>query len=171
MASTVIPVDLPAVAAPSPCAGNPEEFRGWLAAVKGLQAEQDAAAGRRPAWAGPKHYEVQLILHSVRHSDLRLHTYVPAALAAQPAPADADSSAGGAEAGGWQLPLLERVASLERGTAGSRAALTTGATGAGTAAAGAPDEFGSMVRLNPLDALEPGDLQVKQAVPLCLHCG
>ena len=51
-------------------AGNPNEFSRWLAAVKRLQAQQDAAAGRQVTWAGCKHYEVQLIQHSVRHSDL-----------------------------------------------------------------------------------------------------
>ncbi|GAB4814095.1 hypothetical protein N2152v2_001141 [Parachlorella kessleri] len=60
--------------------GNPKEFRDWLASVKQLQAQQDQAAGRQPALAGPSHYEVQLIQHTARHSDLRLHTYTPSCL-------------------------------------------------------------------------------------------
>ena len=63
-------------------AGNPREFRDWLASVKQLQAQQDQAAGRQPALAGPGHYQVQLIQHSARHSDLRLHTYTPSCLQA-----------------------------------------------------------------------------------------
>lgn len=113
-------------------AGNPHDFRDWLGGVKRLQAEQDAAAGRRPSWAGPCHHDVALIQHTIRHSDLRLHTYRPRCLDDEEAPG-----------GPWGLPISERVASLER-QMGSRAG---------------GKQCGSLVRMNPLAVLEPEDLQ------------
>ncbi|KAL4440400.1 hypothetical protein ABPG75_003401 [Micractinium tetrahymenae] len=122
--------------------GNPQEFAGWLASVKRLQREQDAApaAARQSPWAGSRPYDVQLIQHSVRHSNLRLHTYVPACL-------EDGSTAGGGGAGGsgWQPPLSEQVASLERL--------------AGRGGSGEGLQCGSLARMNPLAVLEVEDLQ------------
>ena len=72
------------------------------------------------------------------------HSYVPAALSAPPADA--------ANAAVWELPLAERVASLESSAAGGRPAVAAGAPAA---------QFGRMERMNPLAALVPGDLKVR----------
>lgn len=137
--------------------GNPEEFSGWLAGVKRLQSEQDAAAGRAPDWGGPAHYEVRLIQHYTRHSDLRLHTYQPRCL---------DSEVGDS----WRLLPVLRVASLE----GREGQLPAGRAAGGTlggggreggsgvkaplpaAAEGSP--HGDLRRLNPLAVLQVEDL-------------
>jgi hypothetical protein len=49
--------------------------------VKKKQEEQDVEAGRAPTKAANRQrYDVRLIQHTVRYSDLRLHTYQPATL-------------------------------------------------------------------------------------------
>ncbi|PRW57760.1 DEAD DEAH box [Chlorella sorokiniana] len=146
--------------------GNPEEFSGWLAGVKRLQSQQDAAAGRAPEWGGPGHYDVRLIQHYTRHSDLRLHTYQPRCL---------DGEAGDS----WRLLPALRVASLEgresraQGRAGGGGGLGgTGSLGSGSLNGGSTSSgsktalplddgcsvHGELRRLNPLALLQIEDL-------------
>lgn len=118
--------------------------------MKRLQAEQDAAAGRAPAWRGPRHHDLLLIQHHERHSDLRLHTYRPRAL--------------GDEA--WFLPLASRVASLEQASLGGLERRPARLAG-GSSEAGAAEDSGSLVRMNPLAVLQAEDLaQVRAAACL-----
>lgn len=115
--------------------------------MKRLQAEQDAAAGRTPAFGGPRHHDLLLIQHRTRHSDLRLHTYRPRAV-------DAAAEEDGGFA--WVLPLASRVASLE----GLERRPARRSAGGATAASesGALEDWGSLVRMNPLSVLEAEDL-------------
>lgn len=151
------------------------ELYAWLASVKRLQAQQDAAAERAPLFAGPAHYNVELIQHGTRHSDLRLYTYRPSALqgagqgpgaGGRLGPAgleDSDFEGSGPEspkALAGQLPLSEEVASLE-GTAllassgGGRAPGRGGDAAGGGVRAGC----GSLARMNPLTTVVVEDLE------------
>ncbi len=99
--------------------------------MKRLQEEQDAAAGRAPEWGGPGHYEVRLIQHYTRHSDLRLHTYQPRCV---------DDEGGDS----WRLLPTLRIAStegregrLQRRTGGGGQSSSAGNGGSG-GGSGAP---------------------------------
>ena len=87
------------------------------------------------------HYSVKLIQHTTRHSDLRLHTYVPRGI---------DPF--------WCLPLADKVAGLEGAAPGGRRAAASG-TGPPGGTPGLAAGCGSLARMNPLAALEVGDLE------------